>query len=266
MNNSYKKLERELKEYGAWDNLSVTFRKFSSMPLNEKDAKDNNWIMISDNCKDTSSPFKGRRYILGNEYASILIFDVEGRIVGMQMAFKADVQRYELGKYGGAYQRVKHEDGNSYYYMTAYFTDPSKICQENAVHESDVIGNKLMFLVGEDKYVEGPLKTGGTEGTKWMKGKCMPGMGLHYWYDINKEMDCGDVFPFFLMYHKQKLNGWGFAFRGMVSSPRLEHPPAKYLWYFFKQETLPMCLLKAKARTTQHVYMNKLAMSTRMCV
>jgi len=249
---------------GEWDHLSVTTRKYSPLPTEEDEAKTQQWKLIADSCTDTSDVFHGRRYMLGDEHATILIFDVKGRIAGMQMAFKAGNKKYETGKYGGAYQLVEVNNATKYYFMTAYFTDPNKVCSEDTKRNGGVIGEKLIFLIGKDKYVEGPLNMEGTKGSKWTLGKCFPRMGTHYWYDISRNMDCGDIFPFFLMYDKKKLTGWGYAFKGWVDSPRVEHPPSWLLWAFFKKESLPQCL-KSGSRTTQHVYMTKVAWLTHLC-
>ena len=43
--------------------------------------------------------------------------------------------------------------------------------------DTGVIGDRLLFLAGKDKYIEGPTTQEGTKGTKWIQGKCFTFMG-----------------------------------------------------------------------------------------
>ena len=38
-------------------------------------------------------------------------------------------------------------------------------------------------------------------------------------------MSCDDFFPYFLLYNKGKLNGFGFATGSNINSGNVEHPP-----------------------------------------
>jgi hypothetical protein len=51
--------------------------------------------------------------------------------------------------------------------------------------------------------------------------------GLHYWYDLSKNMDCDNLYPVFLLYNGGVLNGFGWALGMDLKdySPRIEHPP-----------------------------------------
>jgi len=243
-----------------WDQISVTFRKYSPLPMHEYEAVAKGWKLIADNCKDTSTPFKGRRYMLGTEHATIPIYDINGRLAGLQMAFKTSLKKGSYGRYVNAMKVVK-EAGGDYYYMTSYFTDAKNICDKSAKKEQ-----KLVFLLDTDKYIEVPSLEKDIVATKWVKGKCFVGMGQHYWYDISQDLSCDDLFPAFLLYNtKGQLFGWGFVSDANVPGKRVEHPPSWILGYFFDKKTEPKCLRKLDHRSTQHVYMTPVGWTSHLC-
>jgi charged multivesicular body protein 7 len=50
--------------------------------------------------------------------------------------------------------------------------------------------------------------------------------GVHYWYNVTLDMDCGDFMPFFILYNNNALNAWGYALNTKGgTSQRYEHPP-----------------------------------------
>lgn len=258
-------------DVAEWNDLSVTFRKFDDMPMTETLAKTEGWSLISDDCKDSGGPFVGRRYMLGGDHATILVFDVNGNIAGMQMAYLTTTHGESM-KYSGAYTLIK-EGENFFYYLTAYFRNPKTICDESVGSNDGTIGDRLVFYAGKneqgkDTFIEAPLTQDAAVGTKWVMGSCFSFMGVHYWYDINEGMECEDFFPYFLLYNKWKghLVGWGFATRGMVESPRLEHPPPFATKYFFKKGSQPKCFKEQKAFSTQHVYFSKVGWFSHNCV
>lgn len=251
-------------EPNAWDTLSVTFTKFNKLPMSLQNATKEGWSLIADNCWDSKGqPFLGQRYMLNGDRATILIFDINGRVAGLQMAYKTST--HTVGKYSGAYQVVEEKEG-MFYYLTAYFTDPKIICDSELARGRSMVGDKLIFLAGKDKYMEAPLRVRGTAGTKWVPGRCFPQMGTHYWYDVSQDMECADHFPFFLLYNpNSQLVAWGFAIMGMTKSPRLEHLTGPMMKLVFQEKTLPKCIMEAKARTSQHVFFIEVGPSTNTC-
>lgn len=200
--------------------------------------------------------------MLNNDPSTIPIFDVNGNVAGLQMAYDAKLQI--TGTNSPAYLKI----GNNIH-MTAYFTSPDNICDADRASRRQVgaVGDKLVLLMGRDKYMDIPLYQKQMEGSNsnWKLGQCFPGMGTHYWYGISKKMNCADVAPFFLMYNKGVLGGWGFTVIADISSPRVEHPPARFLGYFFKKETMPQCIREVRQRTTQHVYFTDVTWTSHLC-
>ncbi|XP_057317600.1 uncharacterized protein LOC130662709 [Hydractinia symbiolongicarpus] len=232
-----------------WNKLSVTFMKFSGLPMNVNDAVSDEWKLNKDACKN-STFFVGQRYDLKGDNATMLLFDSHGQIAGMQMAWSNTL--------GVAQQWLGGpiiDDGTNYH-ATVYFTEPSKICS-GTKRDKNYVGDKMFILMGKSQLMTIPLKEDKIANTKWVKGRCFYGMGQHYWYDISRDMDCNNFFPFFLLYNKHVLNGFGFATGSNVVSNRVEHPPKSKLGWFFHAAEAPMCLQTYKYLSTQHVYLDK---------
>lgn len=84
-------------------------------------------------------------------------------------------------------------------------------------------------------------------------------MGIHYWYDISKDMDCNNFTPFFVMYNNKQLTTFavGFARERLLEGPdsRFEHAPKFVIRRNFKPETLPQCLMKDEVKvSTMHFF------------
>jgi len=236
----------------VWDLLTVTFRKFHSLPRSESEAISKKWEKIGDYCKDGKSPFFGRRYTL-NDPATVLIFDIRGHVAGMQMGFKASKSYAEKHVNNKA---IIYDPVSEMIHMTAYFTEPSTICSKRDLPLAEgITGDKLVFVAGKNKTLTVPLMEKGIPSTKWVKGRCFPGMGNHYWYNINSALACENMFPFFTLYYQGKLSGFGFLSDEQIPGDRVEHPPSFVVRYFFNWKTMPKCLPKLHHRSTQHVYM-----------
>ena len=244
-----------------WDRLSVTFRKFDAMPLNETAAECLGWLMFKNDCAtNNDNGFVGKRYALSGDKATVLIYDMSGNIAGIQMGHVAD-DKYlsKPRKHGGA--MVKD---NGYMYVTAYFIDPNRICNKHLTRRPGNIGDRLLFLTGPQEYLTVPIEEENIKMTEWVVGQCFRGMGQHYWYGIKKDMKCEDGFPAFVMYTNGLLHGFGFSTDWDMDSSRVEHPTAYVLNFFFRPETLPDCLKEAtRTRTTQHVFFTKDASVTK---
>lgn len=247
----------------VWNHLAARFPSFHDLPMDEDGAVKNGWTLISDNCKaNVTGVSLGKSYMLNDEHATILIFDVNGRIAGFQMAYKTSLKEGSYGKYAGAYQKI-----GEYYYITAYFTAVENVCKKSLKRPQGIVGDKLILRIGDGKYLDVPKRQTDIKDPKWILGKCFPGMGIHYWYDISADMDCNDVAPFFILYNvKGHLVAWGYAIDVNMPGDRVEHPPWWMLWAFFQNKTKPKCLGNLKARSTQHVYFTKVGWFTHQCL
>lgn len=69
------------------------------------------------------------------------------------------------------------QDIGGVYMITAYFTNPGRICEKDSVRKPGQVGEKLILSTGKDSLMEVPLLEKDTGTSKWVKGKCFYGMG-----------------------------------------------------------------------------------------
>ncbi|XP_067132832.1 uncharacterized protein [Centruroides vittatus] len=253
----------------TWDTLRVTWGRnplssinFSKMPLTIGDASGKGFRKLPGKC--SGGNFYGHRYIKGQDSAVVLIYDSKGYVAGIQTGIPAYFIKqmntdYPYSKIP-SFQLDKIDD-EEVYFLTAYFVDPQTICRSERSHDEfeENIGNGLWFQNGLDPIdaIKVPLYEKNVTDEKWSKGGCFRSMGQHYWYKLSEDMDCNKFFPFFLMYNRGKLTGFGFALIGNFQfTSRYEHPNKDSLSRFL--DPVPMCLNKeydkAGGFTTLHVY------------
>ncbi|XP_012934569.1 uncharacterized protein LOC101848024 [Aplysia californica] len=242
-----------------WDALKVTWNAnpfasnaFNSMPRTEADAQKQGFRKISE-C-DTSAQWRGRRYVKGDDYSVVLLFDVNGFIAGMQTSF-ADNQPSGFPKVNLQPPFVK--DGDRFT-ISAYFVDPSTICTTGRTaadfaSQGTGINLYLQKTADPEASVLIPHQESGIGATKWTEGKCFYTMGKHYWYDLSEDMNCDDYFPVFLLYNNGELTAFGWALLTDLSSQRYEHPGQDVYKLFMK--TPPKCIFNAGTISTMHIYL-----------
>jgi len=246
------------KPYPDWDNLAVTFRKFSTLPKSVTDAVSEGWTKMGDGCASTQF-FLGQQFALNGDLSTILLFDRLGQVAGIQFSGPSTMEVAKNRRNG------PFVESNGRLYLTAYFTDLANICSEEKVRNTKTVGDKLLIQTSAKRdLLEIPLKEADVEAkTAFVKGNCFYGMGQHYWHNISNHMDCEDFYPVFLLYNGGDLNAFGWATAGFIDNPRVEHPPNSEfgLGFFFPKDKFPRCLLdpsQVKRRlTTQHIYLQR---------
>ncbi|GFR79029.1 hypothetical protein ElyMa_004010300 [Elysia marginata] len=185
--------------------------------------------MGNDQC-DESATYYGRAYVKNNDTSITLLYDVNGFIAGIQAGVRVPPPTCLSSYPGASVQPPFRLDGitNTTYIITAYFTDPSKICtvgRTQAEFDAQGTGDSLWLPTGmfPENVTRVPMQQSQV-GSPWMRGKCFPVMGVHYWYNLTKEMDCNDIVPVFLLYNGGELNAMGWAFPMDLASPNYEHP------------------------------------------
>lgn len=239
-----------------WDRLIVNFLKQSQLPLTEDQALKEGWR--NDATCDSNNPFYGNRYVKGNDTSTRLLFDSSGKLAGIQATITESDQLIPSPTRPRPSAFVPDDHGN--YLLTAYFTKkPQDICKKRH-RRSPKDGDTLVLQMSDvrwckPQFMEIPLDEKRLGNTKWVKGKCFKGMGVHYWYDVSPEMHCDQVLPLFLLYDQasQRLKAFGWATAANIESPFWEHPPVQFLQLFFK--VVPTCLSQQKFISTQHVYL-----------
>eukprot|EP00112_Aurelia_sp_Birch-Aquarium-sp1_P016751 Seg382.14 transcript_id=Seg382.14/GoldUCD/mRNA.D3Y31 product="hypothetical protein" protein_id=Seg382.14/GoldUCD/D3Y31 len=247
---SFSRIKRAKSCPNEWDQLSVTFPNLHQMPMTEAKAKANHslWKKMDNKPCDGHASFVGNRYIRDNEHGALMLYDKNGKLAGMQAALPPTIII-------PANYAVMLPQENNKYLLTAYFTHPDNICNPTPRQEG-CVGDSLYIQIGAtaSSIFKVPLKEPALSGTRWTQGKCFPGMGVHYWYDVSKGMSCDNFFPVFLLYNGGKLNAFGWVVGGDANDGNFEHPPAQFIPYFFKPETQPRCVSAFAVRSTQHIF------------
>ncbi|XP_052098951.1 uncharacterized protein LOC127733677 [Mytilus californianus] len=121
------------------------------------------------------------------------------------------------------------------------------------IHVYDVKGHIGGISAAVPK-IKIPHLQSGITSTHWTKGKCFPTMGLHYWYNVRKNMSCDEFYPMFLLYNDGKLNAFGWGFIADLNSSRLEHPSHAAISAFINPP--PVCLFNSGTLSTMHIYLS----------
>jgi len=213
----------------AWDGLRVTWDlnpfntwAFNALPrdINHDDMK--GFVMKDDQCA-AGSVFRGRRYWYGNDPAVLTLYDVNGYIAGKQTSIPKS--QYTPSAYNTGHPFISDGD---YWTLTVYFVDPATICSTGrsaAEYANEGTGYGMWIQNGtnpDTDYVKLPDTELAASSTKWNKGKCVPTMGVHYWYATSTDMPCDQFFPFFPMFNGGKLNAVGILLNVNLESKRYE--------------------------------------------
>ena len=142
-------------------------------------------------------------------------------------------------------------DGQPYLCTTMFFREPSTICSAGS-SSANATGDGLWLARAEGEPLALITDLQAPPAAPWLKGKCFPTMGVHYWYalllctirsfarlcgrctlltrflayfcaccasnlsssryNLSTSMDCTDIFPVFLLYNGGMLNAWGWVF------------------------------------------------------
>jgi hypothetical protein len=237
-------------------NLNPFSNGFDAMPRDLNNDDLDGFVEIDNQCT-VNGQFRGVRYWKDNDPAAILLFDVNGYIAGIQTSVLQSEYTPPTPSIGHPYLA----DGD-YWTLTIYFVDPSTICTTGRTadeYAAQGTGTGFWMQNGTDpdtQSLQAPQNEADVAAnTKWVLGHCFWTMGNHYWYDVSSDMDCNQMFPFFLLYNKGRVNAGGFAMNNAAESSRYEHPPQAVIGQFM--DPVPKCFGTGdfKSQTTMHVYM-----------
>jgi charged multivesicular body protein 7 len=251
--------------YGSgpdWNNLRVTWNinpfskyAFTAMPRDLSGSL-SGFELRDDQCTVPNAKFLGKRYWYKKDPALSLLYDVNGIIAGIQTSMLKS--NYTPPAY--AINRNYIDDGD-YYTLTAYFVDPSTICNGGRTADqlkSQGTGSGLWLQNGPDPIKDSvmiPMLEQDAIKTPWKFGHCFRTMGNHYWYNVTKDMSCDHFVPDCLMYNKGKLTAFCFAINAPLTSPRYEHPTTDILAKFI--DPVPDCFYSDPSYqklSTMHIY------------
>jgi hypothetical protein len=168
-----------------WTDLKVTWGInpfssdiFVSVPRFEIDAIGLGWKLDKD-----CSQINGKRYILNNDRAVMLVFGANRYISGIATSFPKNLP---LNFPSDQVKQILVDEGD-YYSLTAYFVDPSTVCtnKEEPALIGGLVGLDRLVVKGTGLEISVPLneKDIGKQGF-WTKGYCFYTMGQHYWANI----------------------------------------------------------------------------------
>ncbi|XP_020618160.1 uncharacterized protein LOC110056061 isoform X2 [Orbicella faveolata] len=243
----------------SWNQLRVTFGKFTSYPLTAKQARAAGWKKDA-SCSGRANFFYGNRYVKANDDATRLIFDCDGSLAGMQ----ATIDRTD--SYPTIHNEppwIQTDDGRVA--VTAYFRDPQKICVckgkcKKRLAKKPPVGDRLWIQMADfrkkEKVMVIPLNAKQIAGTPWVEGTCVTAMGVHYHYNISIDFDCDKALPFFLLICEQTKSLIGFGWGGPFDIPsnEWEKPHPSVFARSMKPESTPACLKDYSTVSVQHVY------------
>ncbi|XP_031560254.1 uncharacterized protein LOC116296384 [Actinia tenebrosa] len=242
------------------DRLTVTFGKFSPLPLTARQAVQEGWKGDA-NCRNGPSAnfFRGNRYVRYDDNTTKILYDCWGRVAGIQTTIEPTSDfptQYNYGPW--------HRNADGTITATAYFRNPNRICSCRChSKKAPPVGDRLWIQLGDitgrkstNKFMVVPLNKKKIANTPWVEGKCVSAMGVHYHYNISKDFDCNYAFPVFLIANKYNgdVHGFGWGVPVVVNSPRWEHPAPELFARSIKEENIPSCILKYKAVSVQHIY------------
>jgi len=212
-------------------------------------------------CDTPGAPFPGTRYMVPGDPAVVLVFDKNGYIAGMQTMLPTSYYTPHPGTRVPTF--VKYAAGGvDYWVVTAWFVDPAIVCTGRTPnqYQQQGTGDRLLLQIGQTATTANmlniPMQESDIGTTSWTLGHCFVTMGVHYWYDVTLDMNCGDFLPFFILYNDNGLNAWGYALNTKGgTSERYEHPPLQAISGFMNP--VPTCFKTDPLfadRSTMHVY------------
>lgn len=262
-----------------WPNLKMGYiystwygNGFIDHPRTIDGAKKASWTPVDDT-KDCNEAGNGKFF--GYRFAPpktepteiTLIYDVNGYIAGMQSVVPKD-KTFNDKYFKFSTSKLYNQDvinGVEVYVTTAYFVDPTVICEVGRTQKEfdrDGTGDALFFQNGPTpKNIEAaPLSAQEAKGTDWFRHKCVENMGEH-WLKMGYggTQACDEGFPVFLLFEMggdRSLVGFVWSHVAWFTNFRNEHCRSFGLSYIF--EKVPQCvydLSKDPGMTSLHVYL-----------
>uniref|UniRef100_T1ISJ9 Uncharacterized protein n=1 Tax=Strigamia maritima TaxID=126957 RepID=T1ISJ9_STRMM len=244
-----------------WKELRVSYANnksdefaFNRMPFTRVDAEKTNWKQIGGT--NASCAGVGYRYRQDNDPAVVPIYAENGIIVGLQTGYPESQMKSE--KLIAWYKQqpmfeVEHPEydpSETLYTLRVYFSNPDYICDKDFKYVHN------FYYINGTKKVSVPHEASKLDKI-WVKARCNPGKGWHYYDQMPKDLNCDYFQPFFPMYHNETLVAFAFVSFGKFDSKRYGkneyHPNTQYKGLI---DVVPDCLYTVGYNlTTLHGYM-----------
>merc|ERR1712142_1094546 len=215
-----------------WPALKTTFSinpfgGFNSQPRTVSEAETAGWELIS----SCGGKFLGHRYANPADFSIVLIFDDAGYIAGTQSVLP--LEHIDPGLTTNPTYQLDMWYDQEAYFTTAYFVDPSIICEggrSGDEWESQGTGGRLMVQVGEtpDSLLNIPITQEAADmESEWYDHYCFLGMGDHFiQYNYQPDQDCSSVLPLQILFSEGVINGFVWQHYANLPGDQWEHPDA----------------------------------------
>ncbi|KAG8297763.1 hypothetical protein J6590_028596 [Homalodisca vitripennis] len=216
-----------------WNSVKVKytalFDGFYSIPLTVNDIK-GEYVYL-----ETHKEFpKASLYCYPNDPRVCPIYDGYGRICGLRVAYvKKDLAVRAKGNLPYSYNKPIFKEGTAYgmdfYYIDVLFIKPEGLLANGGpASRTEQVGDGVYIRMDGQTWTEMPRKEKDATAVGFTKQACFLGMGLHYFYNMTKGLDCNYHQPPFLLYEKGELAGLGLIPFGSFSKTKrgwFEDPP-----------------------------------------
>ncbi|XP_046617227.1 uncharacterized protein LOC124303712 isoform X2 [Neodiprion virginianus] len=228
-----------------WADLRVTSTYLGSDPLHKKsyfqmlrtksDAINDSWVEVTGL---TSLNLTVYCFEEGDGRVC-LEYDSYGNIAGIQAAVLcSDVENVQ-----SIYNRsnlnqcqIKTIFDEQYWTSTVYFISPETIAAGGRSEMNGLTGTEGIWIGTTDGFIEIPRNVSEWD-SAWTKEACLSEMGTHYYYGMNRSMECTDFQPWFLMEQGGELSGFGLQGFGETTYKSREW--YEYFAARFIRDTIP---------------------------
>lgn len=151
-----------------------------------------------------------------------LLYDSYGNIAGVRLSYiKGDIEKQALQQgrnFTYNYRQISMFKENVYWGKRLWtadvlFVKPEKLDLGGRSKTYGQVAEGI-FVKLESKWVEVPKNECAIEKLGFVKQACHYGMGVHYFYSVNKDLKCENFEPFCALYSNTELIGFGFISLG----------------------------------------------------
>eukprot|EP01087_Luapelamoeba_hula_P008244 TRINITY_DN2054_c0_g1_i1.p1 TRINITY_DN2054_c0_g1~~TRINITY_DN2054_c0_g1_i1.p1 ORF type:complete len:284 (+),score=33.82 TRINITY_DN2054_c0_g1_i1:47-898(+) len=184
------------------DRLERTFLLFESQPLTASAAESAGWMRNSDSCDHRF----GYAYAYGNapsaSYPEWLFYTAGGQLAGFGLRVWSEPAPGLVPKF---WVPTTDSDGNSAWDINVSLRNSSIMCSGAVDHNNGPLGDQISI----NQFFPIPLTAPVARAAGWVSGNCIPYMGIHHAFDLNKPgsqtWNVSSLVPLLPMYNVQTL-------------------------------------------------------------
>ncbi|XP_046740958.1 uncharacterized protein LOC124408231 [Diprion similis] len=235
-----------------WTDLRVTWKSpsldpchlssYYQMPRTKADAISDGWVEVSG-----VTSLNLAVYCREGDGRVCLEYDTYGNIAAVQAAILysdiADLQcKHNLSIYN--HYQIKTIFNQKYLAGTVYFISPEIIAAGGRCKTNGLTGSDGIWIETKDGYMKIHREISRLD-SAWTKENCVPTMGTHYFYGMDKSSECSALQPWFLLAQDGQLSGVGLQGFGQTTYRTRNY-----------YETIPLAFVKSVIPTAPECFMN----------